>query len=109
MNNSSIVIDNALADDPVVDLTPGLRQREIELTAILDAISHIRSSEYWHVLQDKVFTRDLDKLTRRLRTEKDTIEMYRLQGQVTWGEKYNLINLETLYRNELINLRKQLQ
>lgn len=109
MNNSKFVIDNALTNDTQVDKTPGMRQRETELVAILDAIKHIRASEYWKSLNELVFTRDLDKLTRLIRSEKDTVELYRLQGKVTWAEKYTLDNLEELYRNELINLRNQLQ
>lgn len=109
MNNSKIVIDNALTDEPVIDRTPQIRQRETELVAIIEAIKSIRASEYWKTLEEKVFSRDLDKLTRRLRTEKDSIEMYRLQGEVTWAEKYSLETLENQYRNELTNLRNQLQ
>jgi len=109
MNNSKFVIDNALADAPVVDMMPQIRQRETELVAILEAIKAIKASEYWQTLQDKVFSKDLIKLTSKLRTERDNIEMYRLQGQVTWAEKYSLTSLEELYRNELINLRNQLQ
>jgi hypothetical protein len=109
MNNSKFVIDNALTDAPVADLMPQIRQRETELVAILEAIKAVKASEYWQTLQEKVFNRDLDKLTRRLRTEKDTIEMYRLQGEVTWAEKYSLENLENQCRNELTNLRNQLQ
>lgn len=108
MNNSKIVIDNALSGETVVDRTPELRQREQELVAILDNIKKIRASEYWQAIESSVFKKDIEKLTRRLRTEKDTIEMYRLQGQVTWAEKYSLENLEEQYRNELINTRKQL-
>lgn len=109
MNNSKLAIDNALTDAPKVDHSPQLRRRETELVAILDAIKHIRASEYWQVLNEKVFSKDLDKLTHKLRTEKDSTELYRLQGQVTWAEKYSLDRLETLSRNELINLRNQLQ
>lgn len=109
MNNSKIAIDNALTDEPVVDVSPQIRQRETELIEIIEAIKHIRSSDYWKLLQEQVFHKDLDRLTRQLRSERDTIEMYRLQGQVTWAEKYSLDNAEQMYRNELINLRKQLQ
>ncbi len=109
MNNSKFVIDNALTDEPKVDYSPQLRQREQELVAIIEAIKHIKSSEYWKELQEKVFSKDLEKLTKRLRTERDNVEMFRLQGEVTWAEKYSLETLETQYRNELINLRNQLQ
>lgn len=108
MNNSQITIDNALTDSPEVDIKPQLRQRETELVAIIESIKHIRSSEYWKELEEKVFSKELDKLTSKLRTEKDTIELYRLQGEVTWAEKYSLVSLENQFRNELTNLRNQL-
>lgn len=108
MNNSLIAQDNILADDPKIDFTPTLRAREEHVLKIIEALRNIQASNYWKVIE-QVLQQDLVKVTQRLRTEKDTIEMYRLQGQVTALEKYTLENLTNQYRNELTNLREQLK
>lgn len=110
MNNSKIAIDSiSLTDEEELDTTPALRQRETELAQIIEALEHINGSNYWKLLQDKIFQGILDSLQSRLAREKEPIEMYRLQGQIKWAEKYpDLLKLADGYRNELINIRKKL-
>lgn len=110
MNNSKIALDyNTLGEDTELDRSPYLRQREVELTEIIDAIQHIAGSAYWKVLQQKVFDGVLDSLKRRISNEKDTTEMFRLQGQIVWAEKYfDFDKMADAFRNELKNVRQQL-
>jgi hypothetical protein len=104
MNNASIIIEPE-ADEVKAPL---YRERAEQLTEIIEALQHIAGSSYWKVLKQFVFDVDLDKAISRLAKEKDTTEMFRLQGEIRWGEKYNLEKLLTKYRNELEVIRKHI-
>lgn len=103
MNNAYLA-----EEDEVVDSAPVHRQRIEELTSIIEALQNIAGSSYWKVLKQFVFDVDLDKAKRRIAKEKDTTEIFRLQGLIQWGEKFDLEELLTKYRNELTTLRKNL-
>lgn len=106
MNSSKIVIDNL---EEEVNTTPWLRQRQTELLQIIEAIDAIEASNYWKVLEKKVFEGVVESLYRRLRNEKDDKEIYRLQGQIVWSEKYSdLKKLAFVYKQELERIKKQL-
>ena len=85
-----------------------LRERVEILTEVIEALQNIASSNYWKVLQQNVFNVDLDKAKSRLANEKDTTEIFRLQGEIRWGEKFDLEKLIKKYRDELTAIRKQL-
>src|SRR3990167_1885721 len=85
-----------------------LRERVEILTKVIEALQNIASSNYWKVLQQNVFNVDLDKAKSRLAKEKDTTEIFRLQGEIRWGEKFDLEKLIKKYRDELTAIRKQL-
>lgn len=110
MNNSKIAIDNvSLELDEPMDTGPLLRQRETELIAIIEALENIQASDYWKLLKDKLFDGVVESLRRRLLKEKDSAEIFRLQGQVVWAEKYSdLSKLTTAFRNELANVKSKL-
>ena len=82
------------------------REKETQLTEVIDALQNIAGSSYWKVLQQNVFEVDLFKAKSRLAKEKDTTEIFRLQGEIRWGEKFNLEKLLEKYRNELSAIRK---
>src|SRR3990167_3094883 len=103
MNNAFINQEVAPEDSSVL-----LREKVEKTTAIIEALQNIASSNYWKVLQQNVFEVDLDKAKSRLAKEKDTTEIFRLQGEIRWGEKFNLEKLIDKYRNELLGIRKQL-
>lgn len=110
MNNSKITFESVnLSMQEPPDLSPAMRQKETELLEILDAINHIKASNYWKLLHEKVLTGVLAGLQRRIRSEKNPTEIYRLQGQIVWAEKYtDLDKLAQAYQNELSLVRKQL-
>jgi|SRR3990167_1243333 len=110
MNNSKIAIDNISLDmEETLDIKPMLRQKETELTEIIEAIEHISGSDYWKILQNKVLNGVLENLQHRLRSEKNPTEIYRLQGQIVWAEKYtDLDKMTQAYRQELSNVRSKL-
>lgn len=86
---------------------PLLRERATQLTEIIEALQNIAGSSYWLVIRN-VFDVDLAKAKSRLAKEKDTTEIFRLQGEIRWGEKFDLEKLLEKYRNELLGIRKQL-
>lgn len=106
MNNASV--HNQLEEETQIDSSPLLRGRAQELTDTIEALQNIGGSSFWKVLKQYVFDVDLDKAKRRLALENDTTEMFRLQGEIRFGEKFNLEKLIEKNRNELQNIRKQL-
>ena len=84
-----------------------LREKVDKTTEIIEALQNIAGSNYWKVLEN-VFEADLSKAKSRLAKEKDTTEIFRLQGEIRWGEKFDLEKLLEKYRNELLGIRKQL-
>lgn len=90
-----------------IDTTPFLREKAVRLEAIIEAFDRINESKYWKVLQNEIFDGILEALQRRMRNEKDTTELFRLQGQETWANKFcNFKSLADGYRKELINITK---
>ena len=106
MNNSMVSVE---FEEKKVDVNPLLRHQLQDLTDIIEAIQHIASSNYWKVLKDKVFDGILESLKKKLSNEKDQIEIYRLQGQIAWADKYaDLDKLIEVYRKELQRVRSKL-
>lgn len=95
-------------NEKVVDATPLLREQVERLTEIIEALQNIAGSSYWKVLQQQVFNVDLQKAKRRLAIEKDTTEIFRLQGEIGSLEKLSLEKLLKSKRNELETIRKKL-
>ena len=91
-----------------VDSSVLLREKVDKTTEIIEALQNIAGSSYWKVLEQNVFEVDLAKAKSRLAKEKDTTEIFRLQGEIRWGEKFDLEKLLEKYRNELLGIRKQL-
>lgn len=85
-----------------------MRERISELTQIIEAVEHIANSSYWKVLERYVFEADISKAKRRLAKENDTTEIFRLQGELRFGEKFSLEKLLTQYRNELEKIKFKL-
>lgn len=106
MNNAKLIQEDTPEPN---DTAPLLRERAEELTRIIEALQNIAGSAYWKVLQQSIFNVDLDRAKRLLAREKDTTEMFRLQGEIRWGEKYDLEGLITKYRNELEKIKQQLK
>jgi hypothetical protein len=110
MNNSRIAIEGvSLEMEEAIDRRPILRQQETALVGIIEALEHIIGSEYWQTINTQVFGPGIEAVRRRLGTEKDTTELFRLQGKLEWAEQHlNLTKLLVTKRNELINIRRHL-
>lgn len=108
MNNSNLTFNSATEPERE-DVIPLLRQRETELMEVITALENINSSQYWKMVQLKVFRPDLDLLKKKLQEEEDTVQMFRLQGRVKEASKYDdLSKLILMKRNELQGVRQQL-
>lgn len=115
MNNSFIAIENvSLELEPSLDNTVHFRQRESELIAIIETINKIAESKEWKVLNDKIFNGVVEGLKRERESEieKQPLngpKIHNLNGQIKWARKYtNFTTLADIYKQELINVRKQL-
>lgn len=109
MNNAFMIKEDVLQEDIPKDNSPELRERAEVLTDIIEALQNIAGSSYWKVLQKHVFNVDLVKAKSRLAKTNDTIEIFRLQGEIGWGDKVNLDKQVTKYRNELETIRKKIK
>ena len=115
MNNSFIAMENvSLELDARVDNTEHFRERETELIAIIDAIIKVAESKEWQTLKNKIF----DGVVQSLKQERDTEvekkplngpKIHDLNGQIRWAKKYlDLLSLASIYKQELVNVRNQL-
>lgn len=104
MNNAQFITQ----DEPKIDKSAILRERTDYLAELVDALQNIAGSHYWKVLQQNVFSVDLEKAKSRLAKEKDTTAIFRLQGNIEWGEKFNLEPMIAKYKEELIAIRKKI-
>lgn len=115
MNNSFIAIENvSLELETPVDNTVHFRQRESELLAIIEAFNKVAESSEWKLLKEKIFDGVVENLKRRRDTEVEKKPLngpmiHSLNGQLEWAKKYSdLLSLAYIYKQELINIRKQL-
>lgn|SRR3990167_684830 len=103
MNNARIITEDESEAKEIIS-----RERETQFTEIIEALQNIGNSSYWKVLEQNIFDVELAKSKRRLEVESETIEIFRLQGEVRLGKRYQLDALLAKYRNELSGIRKQL-
>lgn len=107
MNNAKL-IEDYLNEDEKVDIKPLLRERVTKLTSIIEALSALNQSHYWHVLKEHEFDGDLNSLVGRLEKEKDTVEIFRLQGEIKRVKKYDLEKLLDTRRKELEIIKQKI-
>lgn len=116
MNNSKIALDDYMdsLEDEVVDNQPALREKEVELVAIIEAIQNLSNNRDWVILQEKVFDGVVNNLMKRRNTEVEKKPLngpviHSLNGQLEWAKKYsNIASLAQIYKLELTNVRKLL-
>lgn len=92
-----------------------LRERQIELIKILEAIDAVLKSREWGMLKELEFDNMEERLERELlseaKTSVDVNKIYKLQGELAGVKRVDLINLGMKRRNELegINLKLKQQ
>ena len=107
MNNSLMHIEEILDEPLPEERIAHLRTRQQHSLQVLSSIDALLRSNHWKTVEAEL----LDKLAimkRQLVSEKDTTEMFRLQGKISYGEKFDLANLAKQYRLELEGIKKQL-
>jgi ERCC4-related helicase len=110
MNNSKLTMENVpLSEEKAADFTPYLRQQETELVEVIEALEAIKGSKYWKLLEERVFKGVHESLHRKMRNEKDSKELFRLQGQLIWADKYaDLGNLIEANKKILQRVKQEL-
>lgn len=108
MNNAYMTSENVLNEDVVKDISPELREKAQHLTDVVEALQHIGGSSHWLVLKQFVFDVDLSKARSSLEKEKDTTEMFRLQGEIRGRKEFNLEKLLLKKRSDLEAIRQKL-
>ena len=106
MNNA--FLNQETLQEEEKDSSPLLRKRAEELGDIIEALQNISGSSYWKVLQKYEFDDTLQSLLVELGEEKDTVKIYRLQGEIKRAKKYVLEKILANRRIELERIRKQL-
>jgi len=101
MNNSKL-IENFLEEENQIDNTPLLRKRLEELTEIIEAIDAVSQSNYYRLLEEKVFKDSLNSFVNQLCNEKDNQKVAWLQGAIAIISKYaDFRKFSEAYRLEL--------
>jgi hypothetical protein len=116
MNNSKLAQDFAdtLTEELPVDILPKLKEREAELIKIIEAIQGVKQTPAWSTLKSQIFDGVVTRFENELKDEAiretpDTNKLNRISGQLTWAKRYaDLDKLESVYRTELLGLRKQI-
>ncbi len=109
-------MNNSLMSSPEVELygvpedVKILRtERAVKLGKLIESLEAINRSEHWGVIMSEIFEPEIALLRKRLVEEKDTVEVFRLQGKLSWAEKKtNIEKLIIQYRTELSGIRKNL-
>jgi len=109
-------MNNAFIDEPdlVIDTTVLLRERQTELTNLIEAINELAKNEAWKTLKKLLFDGLVEKIERQLnaevkKTQLNPIEIYRLQGQLSWAKRYSdIYKLAETYKQELNQITKKL-
>lgn len=105
MNNSKATI----GEEKEIDRTPWLRLEEKKLVEIIESIEAISSSAHWKILDKHIWSGLKDSIDKKLRNESNEKEVYRLQGQAVWTQKFtDFKSLAQFYRNQLNNVRNQI-
>ena len=106
--NNAFIIKDVLQEETQKDSSPLLQERVEELADIIEALQAIVSSSYWKVLQKYEFDDTLQRLLVELGEEKDTVKIFRLQGEIKRAKKYSLEKLLQDRRQELARIKQQL-
>lgn len=113
MNNFKIALDSS-SEDRKVDETPRLREKEVEIIKIVEALATVSGSDEWQKLKNLVFDGVVETLERKIAQEAskkplNESEIYSLNGQLVWAKKFsNLESLMEVYRTELTNIRNKI-
>lgn len=108
--NNALYTENSLSEEQPADIKPMLRARQEEIVKIIEAIDSISQSEYWKLLEAKVFQTSLNSCVNQICVEKDDKQVARLQGKIEILSKYaDFKGFSEAYRLELKNIERSLK
>lgn len=111
MNLSTLQIEDTELSLEKPD-TSSIENRVGELTALIEASARIRATDEWSTLkgitEDRVEQLVLLQKQEASKTELNLPELYRLQGRIIEAKKHSLSALEAMWRQELLQLRRQI-
>jgi hypothetical protein len=108
MNNATYTA--TMQPEPIIDRMPYLISKEKELQETITSIKTVADSKEWKILKRNVFDGLKDSIQRMLANEKDEKEIYRLQGQLGWADKFgDFIKFSRVLEVELSNIRQQIK
>lgn len=109
MNNAKLV-ENVFEEEREADTKPFLMKKADELTEIIEAIDAISQSNYYKILEEKVFQGSLQSSINQLVNEKDNQKVAWLQGAIAILSKYaDFKKFSEDYRLELQKVKEQLK
>lgn len=107
--NNFVLASQSIETPEEIDVTPDLRKRAKELAEIIGALRAIQGSSHWKLLEEAIWKPLVISLDKKLRNESDTQEIFRIQGQVRWAQKYaHLHNVEESFQKELQKIKVHL-
>lgn len=88
------------------------RERQSQLVRLIEAIEGVTETHDWKTLKTEIFDPLVETLERKIKIEAkakeiNAAELYRLQGQLGWANKYSdLQKLANLFKVELKKLKQ---
>jgi len=92
-------------EEPQIDTS----EEQARLTKIIEAIAGLVENKDWRTLQEMVFAKEKERITKIIlseakKQELNLSEIYRLQGELQWAKRYaDLTNFAKLLKNQLEN------
>ena len=102
-------------EDASNKILPTLHTKEGTGVKIIEALLKINVTQEWKVLKESIFDDLVGSLEKRLlaeakKDEPNTLEMARLNGQLTWAKKYSdLEKLAIEYKVGVKNIRNKIK
>lgn len=109
MNNSRVAYEN-IYEEPKPDYE-AVEKRRSELTSIVEALKRVSSSDDWKDLKRLVLDGVVETLEKQLsreasKSELNSAELFRLQGQLAWARKYaDLDKLAEFFRKQIEGIK----
>ncbi len=97
----------------MTDSDTKLRDRQNELLAIIPAIDEVLQSKAWQTLKELLWDKEIERTERMLLSEAKKGEpelkaLYKLQGELSRTQRYDLKSYAEMLKNELQGIKDKL-
>lgn len=96
MNNAVLYKKDSIE---LKDIDEILKIEEIELTNKVTTLKRLRENVHFLKFYSSEILPELHSIQKKLKDEKDPIEIYRLQGKIASLEKFSLEKIDSLIKN----------